>query len=142
MVRARGMTLIELLIVVIVLALLAAIVTPQFSRAEDDTRLLTLRSNLLDVRAQIRLYRTQHGDTFPELNQFVEQMTSYSSPQGQIGRERSATCSLGPYLQNIPTNPYTGGNSVGNGPVGTSDWFYDPASGLFRANHHPDFISQ
>ncbi|HPZ99945.1 MAG TPA: type II secretion system protein, partial [Phycisphaerae bacterium] len=83
MVRARGLTLIEVLIVVIVLALLAAIITPQFSRAEQDTRLEVLKTHLLDVRAQIRLYRAQHGDRLPEIETFVEQMTQRTTQDGQ-----------------------------------------------------------
>ena len=126
----------------IALALLAAIVTPQFSRADEDSRLANLKSNLLDVRAQIRLYRTQHGDNYPDLENFVEQMTTWSNARGQTQPERSPEYPFGPYLRSLPPNPYTGGTRVGNGPVGTSDWYYDPAGGLFRANHHPAFISQ
>jgi general secretion pathway protein G len=141
MARARGLTLIEVLIVVIVLALLAAIVTPQFSRAEQDTRLGALKTNLLDVRAQIRLYRTQHADRLPELDEFVEQMTQRSTQEGQTQVNGKAKQAFGPYLESLPANPYTGGNRVGDGPVGTSDWYYDSATGLFRANHDAAFIA-
>lgn len=140
MVRARGLTLIEVLIVLIVLALLAAIVTPQFTRADTDGRLSVLKANLLEVRAQIRLYRTQHGDRYPDLDPFVQQLTACSTPDGSPGAG-DGQHGLGPYLRAIPPNPYTGGATVGNGPIGTSDWHYDPATGLFRANHDPAFIS-
>lgn len=139
--RTRGLTLIEVLIIVIVLALLAAIVTPQFSRAEGDERAGVLKTNLLDVRAQLRLYRTQHGDRYPDRERFVEQMTKFTSPQGQTSDRRDHEHSLGPYLRAIPLNPYTGGATVGGGPVGSCDWHYDENSGLFRANHDPAFIS-
>ncbi len=141
MARARGVTLVEVLIVVIVLALLAAIVTPQLSRAESDPRLGTLKANLLEARAQIRLYRTQHGDRYPDLSRFVEQMTGHTGLDGGPVTNKDGTHCLGPYLQVIPPNPYTGGSQVGGGLIGTSDWHYDPSSGLFRANHDAAFIS-
>ncbi|HOA73129.1 MAG TPA: type II secretion system protein [Phycisphaerae bacterium] len=140
MVRARGLTLIEVLIVVIVLALLAAIITPQFSRAEQDTRLEVLKTHLLDVRAQIRLYRAQHGDRLPEIETFVEQMTQRTTQDGQTRVNGQHEQTFGPYLESLPINPYTGENRVSDGPVGTSDWYYDPVSGLFRANHDAAFI--
>ena len=40
----------------------------------------------------------------------------------------------GPYLQLFPINPATNGSTVGNGPVGASNWYYDEATGDFRAN--------
>lgn len=141
MFRVRGVTFIEVLIIVLVIGLLAAIVTPQFSRADEDTRLATLRANLLEVRAQIRLYRTQHQDQYPSLERFVEQMTAYTSPDGQSSSLRDVDHGVGPYLQSIPPNPYTGGRSIGDGRPGSSDWYYDSGSGLFRANHDPAFIA-
>lgn len=138
---APGVTLVEVLIVVLVLTLLTVIVAPQFSRAESDARFSALKANLLDIRAQLRLYRTQHGDVYPEMGRFAEQMTSFTSAGGQTSPRRTEEHHLGPYLRSIPCNPYTGGNAIGSGPAGTSDWFYNPVSGLFRANHHPAFFA-
>ena len=135
MYHSRGLTLVEVLIVVIVLAILAAVVTPQFSRADTDMRFDALKGSLLDVRAQLRLYRTQHNDRYPSLEQFVEQMTRPSNAEGKTSNRKSSEFSLGPYLRAIPRNPYTQCNRVGNGLIGTSDWYYDEQGGLFRANH-------
>ena len=136
--RARGLTLVEMLIIVIVLAILAAVVTPQLSRASGDSRLDAMRANLLDMRAQLRLYQSQHGGKFPSLGEFVTQMTQYSNAAGQTSATRTGTCNLGPYVLAVPGNPYSGGNRIGNGQPGTSDWFYDPATGLFRAKWSAD----
>ena len=57
----RGFTLVELLIVVIVLAILAAIVVPQFSAASNDAKLRALDTTLANMRAAIDLYYQQHG---------------------------------------------------------------------------------
>lgn len=138
--RKRGLTLIEVLIVVMVLAILAAVVKPHISRASHDSRLETLKTTLLDVRAQLRLYASQHSGQFPGLGEFIPQMTQacadHQPPTSQpknTGRHRT-------YLSDIPFNPYTGGNRIGNGPPGSSDWFYSESNGLFRANHDAAFI--
>ncbi|MBI4578827.1 MAG: hypothetical protein HY718_03940 [Planctomycetes bacterium] len=141
MTRSRALTLIEVLIIVIVLAILAAVMTPQFTRASSDTRLTTLKAALLDVRAQIRLYHAQHADRYPTLEAFIEQMTSYTSVDGRTSRHKTGEFDLGPYLSAIPVNPYTGGKRVGDGPAGASAWYYDQATGLFRANHDPAFTA-
>src|SRR3990170_2580725 len=114
MTRSRALTLIEVLIIVIVLALLAAVMTPQFTRAGSDTGLTTLKAALLDVRAQIRLYRAQHADRYPTLEAFVEQMTSYSNLGGRTSPRKTGEFNLGPYLSAIPVNPYTAGKRVGD----------------------------
>ena len=55
-----GFTLVELLIVVIILAILAAIIVPQFSAATDDANQAAYDTNIANIRAAIDLYRQQH----------------------------------------------------------------------------------
>lgn len=133
--HSAAFTLIEVLIVVLVIGILAAIVVPQFSEAGTDAKLSTLKTNLQTIRGQIHLYRLQHNDAFPTSTAtFVDQMTKASKPDGSTADMGTSGFDLGPYLQEIPNNPYTGGNSVGTGGLGTSDWYYNASSGTFRAN--------
>ena len=104
----KGFTLVEILIVVIILGILAAIVVPQFSDAGENAKLSTLKSNLQTVRAQIQLYTIEVG-SFPTQLAFATEM----SPT---------------YLERIPDNPFTGGNAVDGG-----DWLYDDTNHTFNA---------
>src|SRR3954452_14514347 len=71
-----GFTLVEILIVVIILGILAAIVIPQFSNASTDARKASLLSQLQTFRSQIQLYKLQHNDILPDLvaNQWTQIM--------------------------------------------------------------------
>jgi len=58
----RGFTLVELLIVVIILAILAAIIIPQFTAATDDAVQSAYDTNIANIRSAIDLYRQQHQE--------------------------------------------------------------------------------
>ena len=55
----KGFTLIEILIVVILLGILAAIVVPMFTDASDDTRVSTCQANMATIRGQAELFRAK-----------------------------------------------------------------------------------
>jgi type II secretion system protein G len=114
-----GFTLVEILIVVVILGILAAIVIPQFTNASTQAKEASMRSNLQSIRAQIQLFKIKNDDGPPAVASFETQMTG--------------TGNGGPYLQCIPKNPYTGGNTVVDWDNGSGDWELDPNDGSFRA---------
>jgi general secretion pathway protein G len=129
--RRTAFTLVELLIVVIILGILAAVVIPQFSDAGTDARVSALAENLSTVRAQIDLYKAQHGGSYPTL---VAQMTGKTDADGTV----NAAGKYGPYLLSIPNNPFTvggTGNDISTNAAAPSlAWYYDVTTGQFRAN--------
>lgn len=134
--RRRGFTLVEVLIVVIILGILAAIVVPQFSNASTDAKLTALKANLQTIRAQIQLYKLQHNDNYPALATFSDQMTLASKADGTTAALGTAGYNLGPYLQAIPSNPYTGTNDVSADAIASNKaWYYNATTGVFRANN-------
>jgi len=66
----RGFTLVEILIVVVILGILAAIVIPQFTQASTEAKANSLCSDLQTMRSQIELYKVQHNDVAPALATF------------------------------------------------------------------------
>jgi general secretion pathway protein G len=132
--RRQAFTLVEILIVVVILGILAAIVVPQFVSAAESSRASALDTTLQRVRTQIEIYTQQHEGTPPTLADFEEQMTLASDVTGDTATVGTAGFSFGPYLTQLPTNPHTDGQTIGSGAVGTSDWYYDEITGEFRAN--------
>ena len=60
-----GFTLVEILIVVIILGVLAAVAIPQFTSSTDDAKTSALDMTLSELRNAIELYFHQHGGTYP-----------------------------------------------------------------------------
>ncbi|MCP4593611.1 MAG: type II secretion system protein [bacterium] len=130
----RAFTLVEVLIVVIILSILAAVVVPQFSDASSDAKLSVLSANLQTIRSQLQLYKMQHSDTWPLLKAFTEQMTQASKADGTTAAPGTANYPYGPYLLSIPNNPFTDTNTVSKGATDSSAWYYDESLGTFRPN--------
>ncbi|MHC4946898.1 MAG: competence type IV pilus major pilin ComGC [Planctomycetota bacterium] len=107
----RAFTLIEILIVVVILGILAAIVIPQFTDASTDAQEASVRSQMQTIRGQLELFRVQNGDTYPDLvtNQWAD----------LVG---------GDYLQAAPRNPLMPAGSqtsVGANVTGGAAWGWD-----------------
>jgi general secretion pathway protein G len=120
--QKRGFTLVEILIVVIILGILAAIVIPQFTNASSDARSSSVRSTLQTLRGQIELFKIQHADVPPDatmLATVLQGKTNASDTNTTV-----ATGTLGPYVQSFPTNPVNGGATVVNAAGTTAGWVY------------------
>lgn len=142
--KQTGFTLVELLIVVIILAILAAIVVPQFSAATDDAKLSALDTNLANVRAAIDLYYQQHGEYPGDLTSiglacaagpsgttgtgaadssdaFLDQLALFSNEASEACNKGDADFKYGPYLKKrgLAANPFTGVSTITMSTAGT-----------------------
>jgi general secretion pathway protein G len=142
--RHRGFTLIEVLIVVVIMAVLAATIIPQFSSSTKDAQSSTVKFNAHTLRSQIELYKAHHLGTFPTIqNDSLPQLTSSTEVGGTIGTA-GPSYPFGPYLEEIPANPFNNLKTVGAvataGTVptkgtGTTGWQYDVTTGNIYPNH-------
>ena len=85
--RIRAFTLIEIMVVVVLLGILAAIVFAQVSGATDSAKSSSLKSQLQTIRGQLELYHTQHAGNYPllaQLNPNWGAMTAKTDMQGTV----------------------------------------------------------
>ena len=131
--RQSGFTLVELLIVAIILAILAAIIIPQFASTMTDAQESALRADAAGLRGAMALYRQQHGEYPGELpsnagacaggdvgtgaihteQAIIDQLTRYSNDAGDTCTLPLVGFTYGPYVQGdtLPTNPITGSSA-------------------------------
>ena len=103
----KGFTLIEILIVVIILGILAAIVIPQFTNASKEAKQSALVTMVQSLRSQIALYKLQHNDNLPDLVTSWDQLTLFSDLAGGTAAAKNQATGhvYGPYMQSVPKNP-------------------------------------
>src|SRR6476659_1285890 len=121
---SKGFTLIEILIVVIILGILAAIVIPQFTNASKDAKQSALVTMVQSLRSQIALFKLQHNDRLPGANPLVDtggtfdatvfwnQIILFTDLNGGTAAAKDATHVYGPYMQSIPVNPLNNSSTV------------------------------
>lgn len=119
----RAFTLVEILIVVIILGILAAIVVPAFTRATNEARAETTYSELQKIRRHIEVFRARNSSLYPNIQED-------DGTWGEIVGEE--------YLMSPPTNSWVGGaNSKRIHFAGTADvafqsdygWIFDATTG-------------
>ena len=122
----RAFTLVEILIVVVILGILAAIVIPQFSSASSDARITNLRTTLANVRNSIEVFKAQHSEQAPGLTGMWTVMTGLSDTN-EVNSPAPTGTRWGPYLQAPPINPFNNQTGVSSATSDTaSGWFYQP----------------
>ncbi len=144
----EAFTVIEILIVVLLVAILAATIVPRFISAGEDARESVLQTNLQLLRRQIEIYRAAHNGQGPELDEdgeldtdrFIERLTGRTDENGKL--DPHGKC--GPYIREWEPNPYTKNQDTssqitfGSGAApprdGSSGWYYSTTTGTLNPN--------
>ena len=137
-----GFTLVEILIVVVILGILAAIVIPQFTEASTEAKTSSLCTDLQTMRSQIELYKIQHNDVLPNMTVDANGdngLTVCTLINGTVVAAGTAD-SYGPYIQKIPTNQFNDSSTirieagVSTAGADTDGWVFNTDTGSFHAD--------
>jgi prepilin-type N-terminal cleavage/methylation domain-containing protein len=132
----RAFTLVEILIVVVILGILAAIAIPQFAGASQNAQSTATHDALQKVRRAVNIYRVRHGGAMPPI---VE-------GDGREDPDTGLTCwgelvgTSGDYMLGVPINQWVSGanarrvvvvpNAVPDAVFQTDyGWIFDPVNG-------------
>ncbi len=96
--RKSGFTLVEILIVVVILGILAAIVVPQFTNASNEAIKGALQTQLQTINSQVELYRVREQGDYPDF--------AANGWDDLVNSE---------YLKEVPLNGYTGTSDISAG---------------------------
>ncbi len=132
--QRSAFTFIEVLIVVVIMAILAAVMIPQFTDSTKDANLSNARFNLQALRSQIELYRSHRNGLTPSAT--LAELLTTTDASGNQGT--GANFPYGPYLKSIPQNPYSNSAAIkvitddpaqAGDVTGTGGWLYNTTTG-------------
>ena len=98
--RTEGFTLIEILVVITILGILAALIVPRVMDRPDQARVTAARADVNAIMGALKLYRLDNG-TYPGTDQGLGALVK-KPDRGEIPRNWKA----GGYLDKLPVDPW------------------------------------
>jgi general secretion pathway protein G len=94
----RGFTLIEIMIVVVILGILAAVVVPRIMNRPDDARVTAAQSDIRVIMQQLKLYRLDSG-AYPSTDQGLQALVTKPTTNPVPANWKA-------YLDKVPLDPW------------------------------------
>ena len=147
--RSSGFSLVELIIVVVIIGLLAAIAIPRFSRGAANTNETAFAGDMAVLRNALELYAVEHNGLYPAAESFEAQMTKFTDESGATSDSKIGGFEFGPYLVAVPAvkvGASKGQNGVAASPVPPEasaavgvGWVYNQNTGQIWPNDASKF---
>lgn len=116
----KAFTLVEILIVVVILGILAAIVVPQFTNATQDAQAGNIKAQLDTLNNQIELYRAR-TNAYPDFSAATVWDTMIA----------------GGYIKSAPKNPFNNRSDVATASSTATGWCWVNNT-LYATNYNND----
>jgi len=98
--RARGFTLIEILVVIVILGILAGLIVPRIMDRPDQARIVAAKADIAAIMNALKLYRLDNG-AYPSADQGLQALVK-KPERGEIPRNWKP----GGYLERLPKDPW------------------------------------
>ncbi len=128
--RYHGFTLIELMIIVTIIGILAAIVIPTFSNANDTAKGSSVASQLNTVKKSLVMYNTDHDGQYPTDAQLITNQWQVLTNTTDINGDVTGS-DYGPYFQKPPFNAFKDSSIVA--ADNSAAWQYTSSTGTILA---------
>ncbi|KAF1016893.1 MAG: Type II secretion system protein G [Stenotrophomonas maltophilia] len=94
--RQHGFSLIEIMVVVVIIGIIAALIVPRLMDRPDQARVVAARQDIAALMQALKLYRLDNG-RYPSAEQGLQALVK--PPQG-------GTMPVSPYLDRLPDDPW------------------------------------
>lgn len=98
--KATGFTLIEVMVVVVILGILAALIVPKVMSRPEQARIVKAKQDILSIQSALELYKLDNG-IYPSTDQGLQALVSKPTAPPVPRNWKSEG-----YLQDMPKDPW------------------------------------